>query len=81
MIARVTMGHTGRAIYQGPKMSIAFAALMMSALVRSLGVAFFPAQLFLMVNISAALWILAFTLFVWKFGTMLLTPRVDGHPG
>lgn len=81
MITRVTMGHTGRAIYQGPKMSIAFAALMMSALVRSLGVAFFPAQLFLMVNISAALWILAFTLFVWKFGTMLLTPRVDGHPG
>nr|WP_212752548.1 NnrS family protein [Vibrio sp. B4-6] len=81
MIARVTMGHTGRAIYQGPKMSIAFAALMMSALVRSLGVAFFPAQLFLMVNISAALWILAFTLFVWKFGTMLLTLRVDGHPG
>ena len=81
MITRVTMGHTGRAIYQGPNMSVAFFALVIAAFIRSFGVAFFPAQLFMMVNISGALWVLAFSLFVWKFGPMLITPRVDGHPG
>ncbi|CAH8185892.1 NnrS family protein [Vibrio aestuarianus] len=81
MITRVTMGHTGRAIYQGPNMSVAFLALVIAAFIRSFGVAFFPAQLFMMVNISGALWVLAFSLFVWKFGSMLITPRVDGHPG
>lgn len=81
MITRVTMGHTGRAIYQGPNMSVAFGAIIVAAFVRSFGVAFFPAQLFMMVNISGALWGLAFSLFVWKFGLMLITPRVDGHPG
>ena len=81
MITRVTMGHTGRAIYQGPNMSVAFFALVIAAFIRGFGVAFFPAQLFMMVNISGALWVLAFSLFVWKFGPMLITPRVDGHPG
>ncbi|MCG9575006.1 NnrS family protein [Vibrio tubiashii] len=81
MIARVTMGHTGRAIYQGPNMSVAFAAIILAALVRSLGVAFFPQYLIESVNISAALWILAFAMYVGMFGRMLITPRVDGHPG
>lgn len=81
MIARVTMGHTGRAIYQGPNMSVAFGAIILAALVRSLGVAFFPQYLIESVNISAALWILAFAMYVGLFGRMLITPRVDGHPG
>ncbi|KLN62762.1 NnrS family protein [Vibrio sp. VPAP30] len=81
MIARVTMGHTGRAIYQGPNMSIAFVAIVLAALIRSLGVAFFPQYLIESVNISAALWILAFAMYVGLFGKMLITPRVDGHPG
>ncbi|NOH82998.1 short-chain dehydrogenase [Vibrio sp. 03-59-1] len=81
MIARVTMGHTGRAIYKGPSMWLAFSAVLLAALVRSLGVAFMPEQMMLMINISAVLWALSFGMFVWKFGMMLLTPRVDGHPG
>ncbi len=28
-----------------------------------------------------ALWVIAFALFVLRFGAMLLKPRVDGHPG
>ncbi|WP_050933348.1 NnrS family protein, partial [Vibrio harveyi] len=81
MITRVTMGHTGRMIYKGPNMSIAFAAVIAAALARSLGVIFAPSQMFFWIDISAALWILAFGMFVWRFGVMLITPRVDGHPG
>ncbi len=81
MISRVTMGHTGRMIYQGPNMWLAFAAIVLAAFVRGFGVAFWPQHMLLMVDIAAALWIIAFTLFILKFGTMLLRPRADGHPG
>lgn len=81
MIARVTMGHTGRAIYQGPNMSLAFGAMVLAAIVRAIGVALFPQYLIAAVNMSAALWILAFAMYVGLFGKMLITPRVDGHPG
>lgn len=81
MIARVTMGHTGRAIYQGPNMRWAFIALLLAAVVRGVGVGLLPQQLLIWVNLSAALWVIAFALFVLRFGAMLLKPRVDGHPG
>ncbi|WP_117235126.1 NnrS family protein [Vibrio maerlii] len=81
MITRVTMGHTGRAIYEGPSMWWAFVAILVSALVRSLGVGVAPAQLFTFVNISAALWVIAFVMYLVKFGPMLCKPRADGHPG
>ncbi|MGL6258301.1 NnrS family protein [Vibrio sp. WXL210] len=81
MIARVTMGHTGRAIYQGPSMGLAFAAIIAAALIRSLGTALYPELMLRWIEISAGLWVLAFGLFVVKFARMLCTPRVDGHPG
>lgn len=81
MIARVTMGHTGRMIYKGPNMSLAFTAITAAALVRSFAVIFDPANMMLWIDISGGLWIVAFGLFVWRFGVMLVTPRVDGYPG
>lgn len=81
MIARVTMGHTGREIYKGPKMGWAFAAIVLAALVRSFGVVLFPSYMLEMIDTSALLWTFAFGMFLIKFGYMLLTPRVDGHPG
>ncbi|MEZ8823534.1 NnrS family protein [Vibrio amylolyticus] len=81
MIARVTMGHTGRAIYEGPNMSVAFVALALAGVIRGIGVTFFPGSLIMMVNISGGLWILAFTMYIGFFGYMLVTPRKDGHPG
>ena len=81
MITRVTMGHTGRAIYQGPSMEIGFAALMIAAIVRSVGVTIWPEKFILLLDISGFLWVLAFTLYLVRFGFMLVTARVDGHPG
>ncbi|KII80010.1 NnrS family protein [Vibrio renipiscarius] len=81
MVTRVTMGHTGRAIYEGPKIAWAFIFLFVAALIRSFGVVLFPAQMLVMIDISAVLWAVAFALFVFKFGYMLITPRADGHPG
>jgi uncharacterized protein involved in response to NO len=81
MISRVTMGHTGRAIYEGPNMTIAFVAVIVAAVIRSVGVALWPQHMFILVDVSAGLWTLAFAMYVFYFGKMLVTPRVDGHPG
>ncbi|MGR5340194.1 NnrS family protein [Vibrio astriarenae] len=81
MIARVTMGHTGRAIYEGPSMWLAFALIVVAALVRSIGTAFYPELMMRWIEIAAVLWVVAFGLFVVKFAKMLITARVDGHPG
>jgi uncharacterized protein involved in response to NO len=81
MISRVTMGHTGRAIYQGPRMWPAFGALFVAALIRSFGVAAAPEHLMLLVNLAALCWVFAFTMYLFHFGRMLTSARVDGHPG
>ncbi|CAH0525032.1 NnrS family protein [Vibrio hippocampi] len=81
MISRVTMGHTGRAIYEGPNMSLAFIAIILAAVVRGFAAVFWPQHLFILIDISATLWVFAFAMFCLKFGYMLVSPRVDGHPG
>lgn len=81
MIARVTMGHTGRAIYEGPSMWLAFSLLIVAAVVRSVGTALYPEWMMQWIEVAAAMWIVAFGLYVVKFAKMLITARVDGHPG
>ncbi|WP_105901653.1 NnrS family protein [Vibrio gangliei] len=81
MICRVTMGHTGRNIYQGPNMALPFTAIVLAAFIRSLGVGIWPQYMLHLINLSAALWIFAFVMFVIKFGYMLTRARADGHPG
>lgn len=81
MMARVSMGHTGREIYKGPVMWPAYAALFAAAAIRTVGVALMPAALVTLVQVAGVLWMLAFIWFVWRFVPMLSQLRVDGHPG
>jgi len=74
----VTLGHTGRALQPPALISVAFAALNLAV----------PARVWLSIWspqvgywLAAALWALAFLLFVGCYGPMLLSPRVDGKPG
>jgi len=78
MIARVTLGHTGRPL-QLP------AGIVGAFVLFNLGTA---ARVFLSVIwpvgglwLAAACWALAFALYVWRYAPMLVSPRVDGHPG
>ncbi|SKA57380.1 uncharacterized protein involved in response to NO [Enterovibrio nigricans DSM 22720] len=45
MIARVTLGHTGRAIYQQPSFAFGFIALLLATAIRVAGPIFYPAYL------------------------------------
>jgi uncharacterized protein involved in response to NO len=74
MMARVSLGHTGRPLQPPKAMAWAFASLNLGALIR---VAAGGAWLWL----AALCWGLAFALFALNYAPMLCRARVDGHPG
>ncbi len=82
MMARVTLGHTGRNVF-APSSAVVplFILLFLSALVRVPLAWLSPAWYGLWILLAQWLWITAFALFLWQYTAMLMKPRVDGHYG
>ncbi|AZD30221.1 NnrS family protein [Pseudomonas chlororaphis] len=78
MIARISLGHTGRALEPPAGMTLAFILLNLACLSRVLLVLWLPVAALWLAGLC---WALAFALYVWRYGPMLLRARVDGHPG
>lgn len=72
MIARVSLGHTGRLLQPSKTVVLGFALLMLGGLCRVLLVPFSGVGL----GLSALLWCAAFGLFLTRYTRILLTPRV-----
>ncbi len=81
MMARVTVGHTGRPLRTGRWTVAAFVLIQAAALVRVFGPLFLSGVYPVVVAISGVLWVGAFGLFVGVYGPMLALPRVDGRSG
>ena len=81
MITRTALGHTGRPLRAGPFEQGAYLSMLAAALSRVLLPLFWPSGLMLAVQLSAALWTLAFALYLWRYAPILLRPRLDGQPG
>jgi uncharacterized protein involved in response to NO len=81
MMARITLGHTGRAMVASPMTVSAFALLNLAAVVRVFAPLLWPAAYLHWLTLSGVLWLLAFGLFLWVHVPMLISPRVDGRPG
>lgn len=81
MMARVSLGHTGRVLEPASLMTLAFVAINLAALIRVALPLFFPAVYVQGMTAAGLLWMAAFGLFVWVYAPMLLRPRVDGKPG
>jgi uncharacterized protein involved in response to NO len=81
MMARVSLGHTGRPINVSRLTAAAFVLMNLGALIRVFGPALSPGQHSVWLDLSAGLWILAFGLFVYRYTPLLLRPRIDGKPG
>ena len=82
MMARVTLGHTGRNILEPPAAVVwMFGLLVIGSVVRVALPLFDVAHYVLWMGISQVLWILAFSLFLWVFLPMLFRPRTDGQFG
>ncbi len=81
MISRVSLGHTSRNIYEGPKMAVAFLCIPVAAVLRSLMPIIAPDYYQLWLWLAGAFWSLAFAMFVVNYASILSKPRIDGRPG
>ena len=81
MMARVSLGHSGRLLEPAPAMTWAFVAINLAALFRVVLPLLFPAASMPGMSVSGLLWMAAFGLFVAIYTPILLRPRVDGKPG
>ncbi|MBM7456950.1 uncharacterized protein involved in response to NO [Oceanisphaera litoralis] len=81
MVARVSLGHSGRPLKIGRSVVIAFALLILAALLRSLLPMLAPGMTLTAYHISALAWMSAFGLFSWVYWPILTRPRIDGRPG
>ena len=82
MLSRVTIGHTGRMMASPPSgLAVVFGLLTLAALARVALPMLDMGHYGLWISVSQGLWVAAFTLFVYRFGIMLVRPRVDGQPG
>jgi uncharacterized protein involved in response to NO len=81
MMARVSLGHTGRVLRASNAIAIAFVLINVAAVFRVLAPIVIPAWYDVLIYVSMLSWLLAFSLFAFVYGPMLTSPRVDGQPG
>lgn len=80
VMTRVSLGHTGRPMQLPPGMVTAYSLIQVAVAVRLLTV-FAVIPWHWGVTVSALAWVIAFTLFLWRYLPVLWAPRVDGKPG
>jgi uncharacterized protein involved in response to NO len=73
MMARVSLGHTGRALRAPGWIAVAFAAIVAAGLLRVVG-PFLPAYYMIALTLSAGLWALAFATFLMVYTKVLIAP-------
>lgn len=82
MMARVSLGHTGRDITHPPKpMNTAFILIFASFISRVIMPILLPNHYENWILFAQILWIVAFTIFVWIYTPILFKPRIDGKFG
>jgi uncharacterized protein involved in response to NO len=82
MMARVSLGHTGRNVFQPPKqINFMFILLTLAFVTRVLLVSIFPEYYVNLIFASQLLWILSFSWFVALYAPMYFQARVDGQFG
>jgi len=82
MMSRVSLGHTGRNVFEPPGIVFwSFAVLLLGVIVRVIFPLFNMDLYIYWIGISQVLWMIAFAIFVFVYAPMLLSTRVDGRDG
>jgi uncharacterized protein involved in response to NO len=81
MMARVSLGHSGRRVQVLPWMAVAFILVLTAAFVRVVLPLLWPDYIDLFIYAAGACWIGAFTIFGIRYSAILMRPRTDGQPG
>jgi uncharacterized protein involved in response to NO len=78
MMARVTLGHTGRNVHQSPPiMTLLLGAMVLTATLRIFLPLMDPVHYRFWIGASGILWIISFGLFAFVFIPMLVSKRID----
>ena len=82
MMARVSLGHTGRSIHEPPpKLAVALTMIVIGVFFRVFFPLAWPQDYRLWIGIAQALWIGAFGVYLILYFPILTRPRIDGLPG
>lgn len=81
MISRVSLGHTGRVIKASNWIVLAYAFIVVGAMVRVFGVLLLPGNYFYLMMTSGILWVSGFIIFIIVYAPILWRPRIDGKAG
>lgn len=80
VIARVSLGHTGRPLILPKGMVLAFVAVQLAAVIRVI-TAFDVIPWHPGIGTSTALWVIAYAIFLIRYTGVLASPRADGREG
>ena len=81
MMARVSLGHTGRPMQPARLVEGSFLALNLATALRVVAPLLAPGLYPVWIRASGTLWVLAFLVFLYHYVPILLRPRPDGQPG
>jgi len=82
MMSRVTLGHTGRNVFEPPGiLTLIFFLMLLATIFRVAMPLVVMSQYTLWVGISQAFWIASFVIFSFVYIPMLIKPRIDGQYG
>lgn len=81
MVTRTARGHTGRPLQAGRAETLAYACVMLAAVLRVLVPALQPAWYAYALEGAACLWALAFALYLFVYTPWLTSTRLDGKDG
>ena len=82
MMARVTLGHTGRNVFDPPRiLLIPFILLVIGTFVRVLLPLLIPSQYQMWVGTAQVLWVISFSILFFVYFPMLIRARIDGRWG
>jgi len=81
MMARVSLGHSGRRVQALPWMPAAFILLMLASFIRVVLPLLWPDNMELIIHAAGCCWVVAFIIFGIRYSAILMRPRTDGQPG
>ncbi len=81
VMTRASLGHTGRALVAPRHIAVSYSLITIAAAIRVFAPAIFPVWYNEIIAASAALWMGAFSIFLWIYMPILTRPRADGRWG
>jgi uncharacterized protein involved in response to NO len=81
VMTRASLGHTGRPLVVARSIAVAYVLMTLGAVLRVFGGAWTPQYYLITLTAAGLAWSTAFLIFVWVYGPILMSTRLDGRQG